>query len=209
MSRCKVASHDPFSLQSPAQCAGLQIGFPTDCQRRKQTLPKISTAALARCKICGMPCARFHRMPTARPDPIDDRTPLMLAACSGNLCSLFDLILSGAEIDKQNSRRWTALMYACWFNQYEIVQQLLDSGADPNIHKSYDMVETPLSIAAHQGHFEIARLLIAHGADPTCYAGVPAVRAECYARWSGHLDVSRFLLEQEDKYQKDQLSSGG
>jgi ankyrin repeat protein len=100
-------------------------------------------------------------------------------------------------------------MYACWYNQYEIAQQLLDSGADPNIHRSYDMVETPLSIAAQQGHFEIVRLLIAHDADPTCYAGIAAVRAECHARWNGHLDISNFLLHEEDKRERAKSSGGG
>jgi ankyrin repeat protein len=148
-------------------------------------------------------------MPSVKPDPVDDRTPLMLAACSGDLCRLFDLILSGAEIDKQNSRQWTALMYACWYNQYEIVQQLLDSGANPNIHQSYEMVETPLSIAAQQGHFEIVRLLIAHDADPTCYAGISGVRAEWYARRNGHHDISNFLRHEEDKRDRAKSSGGG
>lgn len=76
-------------------------------------------------------------MPATRPDPIDDRTPLMLAACSGDLDELFDLILTGSELDKQDSRRWTALSYACWAGHYPVIQQLLDSGADPNVHEQY------------------------------------------------------------------------
>lgn len=141
-------------------------------------------------------------MPSSQPDPNDDRSPLMLAAGEGDLCELFDLILGGAPVDQQDSGRWTALMYACWYNQYEIVQQLLDSGANPNIHQSYDFVDTPLSIAAQEGYFEIVRLLIAHGADPDCYAGIAATRAESYARRNGHHAISEFLLYHEDKRPK-------
>jgi ankyrin repeat protein len=64
------------------------------------------------------------------------------------------------------------------------------------------MADTPLSLAAQQGHFDVVRLLIAHGADPNLYTGVAAVRAECYARRSGHHDISEFLLYHEDKHNK-------
>ena len=138
-------------------------------------------------------------MPSCRPDPIDDRTPLMLAACANDLCALFEEILSGAEIDRRDSTRWTALSYACSRGHYEIASQLLDSGADPNVHRSYDMVETPLSLAAGRGHFDIVRLLIAHGADPDCYAGIAGVRAECCARRAGFHHISEFLLYHEDR----------
>ena len=126
----------------------------------------------------------------------------MLATCADDLCEVLDLLLSGAAIDEQDSRRWTALSYASWYGHYEVSQQLLDSGADPNVHESYSMADTPLSLAAQQGHFDVVRLLIAHGADPNLYAGVAAVRAECYARRSGHHHISEFLLYHEDKHNK-------
>lgn len=141
-------------------------------------------------------------MPAVQPDPLDDRTPLMRAACSGNLCEVLELLLSGEAVDEQDSRYWTALSYACWQGEYEIAQQLLESGADPDVHESYSMVETPLSLAAERGDFDLVRLLIAHGADPNIYAGIAAVRAECYARWRGHQDISEFLRDHEDKRRK-------
>lgn len=138
-------------------------------------------------------------MPAFQPDPIDDRTPLMLAACENDLVGLFEHLLDTVEIDAQDSRKWTALTYAASLGHYEIVTQLLDSGADPNIHASYDMVHTPLSIAAAGGHFDTVRLLIAHGADPDCYAGIWAARAECYARHNSNHAISEFLLYHEDE----------
>jgi ankyrin repeat protein len=138
-------------------------------------------------------------MPATRPDPIDDRTPLIRAPCADDLCELFDLILSGAPVDAQDSHGWTALNHACSHGNYEIAQQLLDSGANPNLHESYSMIETPLSLAAKCGHFDVVRLLIAHEADPNCYAGSMAIRAECYARREGHLGIAQFLRREEDK----------
>ncbi|EDY18589.1 Ankyrin [Chthoniobacter flavus Ellin428] len=126
----------------------------------------------------------------------------MRAACAGDLCELFDLLLSGALVDAQDSQRWTALSYASWHGQYEIAQQLLDSGADPDVHESYSMVDTPLSLAAQRGDFDLVRLLIAFGANPDIYAGVAAARAECYARWRGFHDISEFLLYHEDRRTK-------
>ena len=123
----------------------------------------------------------------------------MRAACADDLCELFDLLLSGVPTDQQDSRQWTALSYACLHGHYEIVQQLLDSGADPNVYQSYAMIDAPLSLAAMKGNFDLVRLLIAHNADPNCYAGIAAVRAEWYARKGGHHDISEFLLCHEDK----------
>lgn len=127
----------------------------------------------------------------------------MLAACSGDLCELFDLILSGANIDQHDRKGWTALHYACHWDEYEIAVQLLDSGADPNGADPdpypYSLIDTPLTIAAGKGYFYLVRLLIAHGADPDLYAGDNALRAEYYARSAGFHDISEFLLYHEGR----------
>ncbi|RYD78454.1 MAG: ankyrin repeat domain-containing protein [Verrucomicrobiaceae bacterium] len=139
-------------------------------------------------------------MPRFQPDYRPKPTPLMQAAAADELCEVFDLLISGISIDEKDSRGWTALSYACRSGNYEVAQQLLDSGADPNVHESYAMADTPLSIAAGYGHFDLVRLLIAHGADPTVYAGGSGVRAECYARWKDYNQISEFLRQQEDNW---------
>ena len=127
----------------------------------------------------------------------------MLAACSGDLCELFDLILSGATIDQHDNNGWTALHYACHRNEYEIAVQLLDSGADPDGADPdplpYSLIDTPLTIAAENGNFYLVRLLIARGANPDLYAGHCALRAEYYARSRGFHDISEFLLYHEGR----------
>ena len=124
-------------------------------------------------------------MPAVRPDPIDDRTPLMLAVCSEDSAEVFEALLLSPPLDQQDSRRWTALSYACWCGYHDIARQLLDAEADPDVHESYAMADTPLSFAAQRGDFDLVRLLIARGADPDRYAGVAAMRAESYARRRG------------------------
>jgi len=138
-------------------------------------------------------------MPAVQPDPIDDRTPLMLAVCSGDSAEVFEALLVSPPLDEQDSRRWTALSYACWCGYHDIARQLLDAGADPDVHESYAMADTPLSLAAQRGDFDLVRLLIARGADPDRYAGVAAMRAESYARRRGFHDISEFLLYHSDK----------
>lgn len=138
-------------------------------------------------------------MPAVQPDPIDDRTPLMLAVCERHFGQVLDLIFNGAEIDAKTHEGWTALTYAVSYQEYEIARQLLDSGANPNPVASYDMQDAPLALAACRGDFDLVRLLIAHGADPDIYSGTFALRAEGYARRGSHHHISEFLLYHEDK----------
>lgn len=137
-------------------------------------------------------------MPAVQPDPIDGRTALMHAAGEDDLCLLFELLLDGADVQTQDGNGWTALTHASALGHYEIAQQLLDSGADPDVHRSYDMKDTPLSMAARRGSFALVRLLIHHGADPNCYAGIGGMRAECYARRAGFEAIAEFLRSHED-----------
>ncbi len=141
-------------------------------------------------------------MPATRPDRIDDRTPLMLAACADDLCTLFEVILEGADVDAQDADGWTALTHACAKAHYEIAQQLLDSGAGLDVQESNSMKDTPLSMAAQCGNFDLVRLLIHRGADPNRYAGIMAVTAECYARRGGFREISEFLRDCEDKQRR-------
>ncbi len=64
------------------------------------------------------------------------RTPLMVAAGSGQT-KLVELLLDrGAQIDCQGKQRLTALLYAARENKEEIVHLLLDRGANPNSEDS-------------------------------------------------------------------------
>lgn len=58
---------------------------------------------------------------------------------------------------------YTPLIYAYELGKIEIVQLLLDEGADVNVQGRYG--DTALMIASYKGHKEIVQLLLEKGAD--------------------------------------------
>lgn len=76
-----------------------------------------------------------------------------------------DIILQGDKSDR--IKFWpgsTALFQAAFINNIQIVEYLLEQGADPNIARYCDG-RSPLHIAASYGHVDVIRLLIQYGAD--------------------------------------------
>jgi ankyrin repeat protein len=79
----------------------------------------------------------------------------------GNLKSVQETILGGAELDELDTFGHTALHWAVFGGYYDIVQALLESGANPNII-SEDGV-TSRWRAQDFGLIEIEKLLISYG----------------------------------------------
>jgi ankyrin repeat protein len=71
----------------------------------------------------------------------------------------------------------------------ELVQLLLERGADVNAHGGY-----PLLTAADRGDIEIATLLIAHGAQTDFANDADVDTAVHQAARGGHIDVLKLLL---------------
>lgn len=95
-------------------------------------------------------------------------TALIPAAEKGHLANV-QLLLAETSIDVNhvNNPGWTALLEAIVLSdggktQQQIVQALLENGADPNIADSSGV--TPLAHAKQQGYDAITNLLLAHGA---------------------------------------------
>lgn len=76
---------------------------------------------------------------------------------------ILDLLIQyGAEINSRDSRQYTALMCAAEKGRYELVQFLLDKGADPNLKNGdYSAIMT----AVEKGHSKVVKILIDAGAD--------------------------------------------
>jgi len=105
--------------------------------------------------------------------PHDPRvTPLLAAAANGDAEQVASLL--DAEPSLVNQRGLltghtglrTALHHAVSGPYENVVQLLLDRGADPNVRDEGDNA-MPLHFAAEKEHLGIIRLLIEHGADPS------------------------------------------
>ncbi|OES44997.1 M48 family metallopeptidase [Domibacillus iocasae] len=97
-------------------------------------------------------------------EDVTGETDVMLAASSGDMSSLKEMIDEGADIGALNSNGETALHYAANNGQLETVALLLEAGADPNVEDDYTF--TPLWSAYINGDEEMAALLVQYGADP-------------------------------------------
>src|SRR5437870_13850963 len=91
----------------------------------------------------------------------DPNQALIKAAKSGDLVGLRNLLDAGADV---NARRGEPLIGAVLEGHTEIVQLLLERGADPNA-KDEEHEITVLMYAAQESDVEIVRLLLGAGAD--------------------------------------------
>lgn len=93
------------------------------------------------------------------------RDPLLISAVLDNDVPLATKILSGGiNVNAKNEARNTALVYAVFNDNTEMVRLLIAHGADVNaIHRSFEL--TGLMIAADNGNVEVARMLVQHGAN--------------------------------------------
>lgn len=89
---------------------------------------------------------------------------------------------------------FTPLGFAVFFSQPDIVNALLESGADVNLPSRESMKVTPLASAAAAKQTEIARVLIAHGANVNAKAAsghVPLHEASA----NGNIDLVKLLID--------------
>ena len=93
-------------------------------------------------------------------------TPLQYAASAGRVEGVHLLIKHKATTDATDLSLRTPLMWAAWKGHADVVQALLDAGAD--IHKTSRGTRwTALHFAADKGQLEAAQLLIERGASPS------------------------------------------
>ena len=91
---------------------------------------------------------------------------LLYAVSSGDNKKVEELLDAGADIDFFDELSHSALHYAVKSSDRQLVHFLLARGADVNAHLSDNAGDTPLTIAAYQGHYTISKLLLKSGADP-------------------------------------------
>ncbi|MBL9128994.1 MAG: ankyrin repeat domain-containing protein, partial [Verrucomicrobiales bacterium] len=141
----------------------------------------------------------------ARPDVASalGHTPLMLAARGADASESVRLLLArGARPDPRSRFGATPLMAAVAASNVEIVELLLERGADPDAvpmpaapagDPIWGGLRTPLMWAAYRGDLTLAKLLLARGAHVD--AVIPFGTALSHAAWRGNVEMARFLIE--------------
>ena len=105
------------------------------------------------------------------------------------------LIDAGATLNAGDKYGRTAVCTAATQGYIEILEQLLDGGADPNYCDPNDLSEHPrLHMACNRGHFDAVKLLVQHGADVNYQCKDGRYSALMHLK-SSHVEIARFLVE--------------
>ena len=81
----------------------------------------------------------------------------MGAIFKGHVSVAKQLVFADCDIDEENAQGQTALMFASLFDRQEIINTLIDEGANPaHMDKAGNSVA---DIALSQGNYELAKVL--------------------------------------------------
>ena len=125
-----------------------------------------------------------------RPTEFEDVTKKFLNSSSIQKMRIF--LKAGADINaKIYADQDTTLMWAAYDGKTEIVEFLLENGANPNIQNSYE--ETALMMASEENFIKIVNLLLKSGADVNCQNGNGNTALTIAAK-EGNIEIVKILL---------------
>ncbi len=95
---------------------------------------------------------------------------LSRSAYRGDLEGVKKQIAKGADINEVDRWGWTPIMWATYYNYYDIVKYMIEHKANANARSMHDYGSiakdsTPLIIAVSYNYNGIVRLLLRHGVD--------------------------------------------
>lgn len=102
---------------------------------------------------------------TENVEMIFDRPELISAAENGDMDTVNRIIQEGGDLDilDTGQDKYTAIHFAAWDGQNEVLKALIDAGANPDILGTDS--RTPIHLAAANGRAEAVKLLIDAGVD--------------------------------------------
>ncbi|KAK3596502.1 hypothetical protein CHS0354_007409 [Potamilus streckersoni] len=126
-------------------------------------------------------------------------TCLMYAAVHRNADTSKLLITYGADVNAKNDQSETAILYAIFRDDLNLVKILLEAGTDPNTLQSTDEKNSILLLTAYDGQYDFMKTIIDHGADVNLENSMGYTPMHISA-WNGYLDCVKLLLEHGAKH---------
>lgn len=105
------------------------------------------------------------------------------------------LLKHGANKEHRNLSDYTPLSLAASGGYVEIIQFLLNSGAEINSRTNSKLGISPLMLAAMNGHEEATRLLLENGSDINAQIETNKNTALTLACFQGRAEVARLLIQ--------------
>ncbi len=126
------------------------------------------------------------------PPPARETTPLLDAVKAGDAGEVKALLVAGESSRELNRQGESPLMVAAYKNDLEIMELLLDGGADPNISEQ-QWGGTPLMYASYMGQLSTVEMLNDSGADLDIMSKEGWTALMC-AAYAGRPQTAGFLV---------------
>jgi ankyrin repeat protein len=127
-------------------------------------------------------------------EPVENSAPLVLAARKNDMTAVRAQLAANPrpDVNQRTADGTSALHWAVYFNDEELVQRLIEAGADVKAQNEYGA--TPMSEAAVVGNVKVLRRLLEAGADVESPNADGQTALMIVARTS-NLDAARLLIK--------------